>query len=232
MGPRDRPAHRPRMGGGVVTATIRPLVGGSEISIEVSTPDELIRDYVDRAVDRAGGDRGEILWLLAAEIGHYQRRLNTIAEIVADLRKEDIETGGPVVYGETFVKVGHDTTIKIIDPKGLVDWLGSVEMALDLEPGSLVTQIWRLDSSNLRITTLREVAERMYRHLEPNDDDPDAPATFASGVVDTFLEIRRGDDAPAKLKEIPIEKAPKYVQRLGHGDRVGSFRNGGKGGTQ
>lgn len=213
------------MGGDRVSFTITPNVGPTLIGIRDSDPDEMTRDRIEVALNLAGDSRGEILWLLAAELDHYARRLKAVQDIVAQLRIEDVRTLGPVVFGATYTKVEPATTRKIVDLDALLQWVAQAEIDLALPEGSLIPELWRLDDGNLRITTLREVAERVYRVREPGDPDPDV-VRYIRSVEDTFLETTR-DETTEKLKEIPIDKAPKYVQGLGHGMRVGSFKNGG-----
>ena len=86
-----------------------------------------------------------------------------------------------------------------------------------------VEKLWRLDARNLRITTLRGIAERAWRteRGSPDADLTDEEATHLADYVrateDTFVEVTRGDPI---LTEKPVHKSPQWVQKLNHGERA------------
>lgn len=163
---------------------------------------------------------GEYLWLLAEAIADQRKGLARLENTINEHRARDVTTHGPVRFADTFITYTPDNQRKILDKDALLEWLDQASEELGVP--NLATQVFRISDDNLRIQTLRHVAERLYHHREEADDSEEGAADFVQLIEDTFLTIKKG--AP-KLKEIPIDKAPKYAQKLDHGHRAGSFAN-------
>lgn len=122
--------------------------------------------------------------------------LNCAKRIVAAIDGEISRRLGPVGTArldDYQVRISRDRRVHVLDPDGLAEWLGN-----DWEKA--------VNLRYVRTSALRQIAED--RGL-----DPDEP-------IDSFLEIEEGD---ARLTTKPIEKAPKYVSKMGHGETRGAL---------
>ena len=164
----------------------------------------------------ASTDPGEKLWLLAAEIRNRRQSLQRLEAAISRLRARDILTNGAVVYADTYITVAPTMTRTLVDKAALIAWAQTHDPAA-------VEKLWRLDARNLRITTLRGIAERAWRteRGSPDADLTDEEATHLADYVrateDTFVEVTRGDPI---LTEKPVHKSPQWVQKLNHGERA------------
>lgn len=166
---------------------------------------------------------GEYLWLLNASITNIRQGLQALERAVGRRRALDIEENGPVRFGDTFVTFAPDNKRRLADKDALLGWLDQASEELGV--ANLATEVFRISDDNLRVQTLRNVAKRLYEHREPGDPDEEAIEEYVAMIESTFTTWEVGDP---KLKEIPIDKAPKYAQKLEHGNRVGSFKNQGR----
>lgn len=163
---------------------------------------------------------GEYLWHVAGILASIRQGIKSAEAAINRRRVADIEAHGPVRFGDTFITYAPDNKRRITDKDALLGWLDQAGEQLGV--ANLATEVFRISDDNLRITTLRRVAERYYAHQEPQDTDEEATAEYVQMIEDTFTTWDEGDP---KLKEIPIDKAPKYAQKLEHGHRAGSFKN-------
>ena len=171
-------------------------------------------------------DIGELLWNVAAEVRTRRQDLEGLEAAISRLRAKDVTANGAVTYGDTYITVAPAKTKTLIDKAALIAW------ATQHDPEA-VEKLWRLDASNLRITTLRGMAERAWRRDTGNteaealtEEEEAALASYIKATEETFVETTKGDD---KLSEMPISKAPAWVQKVAdHGHRIGSFKNRAK----
>jgi hypothetical protein len=186
--------------------------------------DSLIAGELDRQAANTGAEKAELAWLLANALAAHRQVLQRAEAALTRWRTADVEANGPVRFGDTYIRTAPKTTRKIIDQAGLLGWIDHTASRLDAheDAADLIAAVWRLDAGNLRISTLRTLAERAYRQEHPDAGDEDA-AKYARAITDTFIEEKR--EGAGKLEELPMHKAPKYTQTLGHGHRVGSYRN-------
>lgn len=186
--------------------------------------DELIAEEVERQAAATGADPAEIAWLLAGSLAEHRKTIQAAEAAIRRWRAGDIADRGPVRYGDTFSRVKPKTTREIMDRAALLGWLEHTARRLggDEDAADLIDKVWRLDAKNLRITTLRALAERVWKHEHPDGSDEDAER-YAWTITDTFISEDRAEDAT--LEDLPISKAPKYAAALGHGHRVGAFDN-------
>lgn len=186
--------------------------------------DSLIAGEVARQAGAQGADPAEIAWLLAGALADHRRTLQEAEAALARWRAADVEARGPVRFGDTFVRVKPKTTRKIHDRAALLGWLEHTAERLGAheDAAELIEKVWRLDAGNLRISTLRSLAERAWRHEHPDTTD-EAAKKYVRTIIDTFIEEDRS--GPPTLEELPLHKAPKYAATLEHGHRVGSFDN-------
>lgn len=163
-------------------------------------------------------DNGERLWLVAGRVEDHRRKLAALADAIKRARIRDVRKHGPVRLGNSFVKLVPDSATVVFDRDALVSWLE--DAGEELGAGNLVPAAYRLDDKNLRVTTLREIAERLYRHRNPGATEEEAEQ-YARMIQDTFIAKKDGET----LAELPEARMPKYAQRMGHGHRAGSFTN-------
>ena len=169
---------------------------------------------------------GELLWLTAGEVRTRRQDLEGLEAAISRARAKDITENGAVTFGDTYIFVAPAKTTTLIDKGALIAW------AIQHDPEA-VQKLWRLDAKNLRITTLRGMAERAWRRDTGNteaealtEEEEAALADYVKATEETFVETTKGDD---KLSEMPISKAPKWVQKVAdHGHRIGSFKNRAK----
>lgn len=164
--------------------------------------------------NETGAWDGEQLWLLAGEIASRRSRLAALGRALNRRRLDDIRENGPVRYGDTFItKVPKRT--RRIDFR-LIAWATLNELKLH--------ELFRLNADNLRITTLREMAGRIWDRQKGDDTIPitENRDEYIKMIEETFVQEEPGE---VTLSELPITKAPQYAQRLVHGQRVGSFEN-------
>jgi hypothetical protein len=98
---------------------------------------------------------------------------------------------GAARVGEIVYRYKPKATMRIIDPQGLVDWLG---------------EDWHHVIPVTRSTSIRKGG--MSAVCEKREADPRT-------IEDTFFEWEEG--APT-VDRIPLDKAPKFLQRLGDGE--------------
>lgn len=98
--------------------------------------------------------------------------------------------GSTVRLDDYQVKVAPDRRLVCVDPEGLLSWLGN-------DWGEALN----VRGAQWRQTALREIAKR-------REEDPDS-------AIDSYFEWNEGE---ARLRTVPIERAPKYVQNLEHGE--------------
>lgn len=117
-------------------------------------------------------------------------------EVVRHFRERiglELGPGGAMRYGDTIIRHHTDTRKRVlVEPEALVEFLGPEAFARSVNP------------SHVRITSVRAEAEA--RGLNPD------------AVEDTFYGWR--SEPRADLKELPISKAPKYLQELSDGQVI------------
>lgn len=124
---------------------------------------------------------------------HAAQQIVAAAQQVRDHLKgriaEKVTERGDFRYGDLVYRVSPKSDRKVIDGRALLEWLGD-----DL--------ISAVPASAVRITSVRAIAQS--RDLEPRT------------VEDTFFETIWGEPA---LAEVPISKAPKFLQDMEQGHR-------------
>ena len=158
---------------------------------------------------------GELLWYISAELATHRQQIQKLETAIKVLRATDIEAAGNVRYGDTYVTVAPTRT-REVDSESLIKWATHEDIAIE--------SLFRLDAENLRITHLRSAAATVYSREHPDKDLDDAKE-YGHLIESTFVTITKGEPA---LTEIPIDKAPKYVQSLEHGERIGSYADSRK----
>lgn len=158
---------------------------------------------------------GELLWYISAELATHRQQIQKLERAINVVRATDIGAEGNVRYGDTYVTVAP-TRKRILDADGIVGWAGHEDIAIET--------LFRLGADELRITVLRSAAAAVYARKHPDADEEKAK-DYAALIESSFVTIERGEPA---LTEIPIDKAPKYVQGLEHGERIGSFKDAQK----
>ena len=124
-----------------------------------------------------------------AETERIIRAARAVKSHIEDYLTEDIATNGAIRLGNDGYYVGSATKRRVIDPAGLLTWLGTPDR---------ISKAVRIDSSNVRIGVIRGFA----------GDQEDA-------VIDSFFEETTEDTT---LRKVPESKA-KWVQGLEHGGR-------------
>ncbi len=175
-----------------------------------------IEEWGDIILGELGAEPdGELLWYISAELATHRQQIQKLETAVKTIRATDIGAEGNVRYGDTYVTVAP-TRKRILDADGIVSWAGHEDIAIET--------LFRLGADELRITVLRSAAAAVYARKHPDKDEDDAK-DYAALIESSFITIERGDPT---LTEIPIDKAPKYVQGLEHGERIGSFKDAKK----
>lgn len=182
--------------------------------------DQEVLRALDRAVAQGHATatgRADFAWALAGKIAAYKADVEALAAAVNRWREKDVAANGAGRWGDTWVTVSPDTTREIPDAVAFTRWLADTAHVLDTPVDQLIGAAFNLNGRSLRITALREIAERRHRHLHPHATADEAEA-YAQTVEDTFIATKRNE---TKLKEMPIDKAPKYAQAMEPGQRVG-----------
>jgi hypothetical protein len=133
----------------------------------------------------------EALWLVLGEAETLAKAAGRVLAAARAQLADTLEANESVRFGDTIYKTSPDRKERIIDPAGLIDWLGD-----DWHHIVPVTS-----STRLKVGGFRAIAEK--RGLD-----------FAT-VRDTFIDVEYG---PNRLVAIPIAKAPKYAQKLSHAE--------------
>ncbi len=179
---------------------------------DIATPEE----WADVLAGELGPEPdGERLWYLSAELASHRQQIQKLETAIKVLRATDIEKAGNVRYADTYVTVAPTRT-RELDEEGLLHWAEHEDIAIE--------SLWRLTAENLRITNLRSAAAQVFARKHPDKDIDDAKE-YGRLIESSFVTITKGDPA---LTEIPIDKAPKYVQGLEHGERIGSYADSRK----
>jgi hypothetical protein len=182
--------------------------------------DFVVLQALDRAVARGEADdtrRGDFAWLLAGRIADYQRDVAALQAALTRWRERDINANGAGRFGDTWVTVAPATTREIPDGVAFVAWLADAAHLHNIPVEQIIGACFNLNGRSLRVTALRELAERLHRERHPDATSEEAEA-YARTVEDTFIRTERNE---TKLQEKPIDKAPAYAQRLAPGQRVG-----------
>ncbi len=158
---------------------------------------------------------GELLWYISAELATHRQQIQKLETALKTIRATDITEAGNVRYGDTYVTVAP-TRKRILDEDGIVAWAGHEDIAVET--------LFRLGADALRITVLRSAAAAVYARKHPDAEEEKAK-DYAQLIESSFVTIEKGEPA---LTEMPIDKAPKYVQGLEHGERIGSYRDAKK----
>lgn len=173
-------------------------------------------EWADLLASELGPEpEGEDLWYISAELATHRQQIQKLERAINVVRATDIGAEGNVRYGDTYVTVAP-TRKRILDADGIVGWAGHEDIAIET--------LFRLGADELRITVLRSAAAAVYARKHPDADEEKAK-DYAQLIESSFVTIERGEPA---LTEIPIDKAPKYVQGLEHGERIGSFKDAQK----
>lgn len=109
--------------------------------------------------------------------------------------------GNAARLDDSFLYAGPKRTMVVYNPKGLFDYLGDD-----------IRECFRAD--DIRISSLRAVAERRLLESNPDLDDKVVKQSIAS-VVNSFIDYAKGDP---ELHVVPMTKAPKYAVDLAHGE--------------
>lgn len=141
----------------------------------------------------------EALWLTIGEAETLVAAARQVLEAVKAQLAGTLEANESVRFGDTIYKTSPDRKDRVIDPAGLIEFLGD-----DWHHVVPVTS-----STRLKVGGFRAVAERRGLDFET--------------VRDTFIDTEWGDP---KLAAVPVDKAPKYAAKLRHGESTFGRRNG------
>ena len=140
----------------------------------------------------------EQLWLILGDAEYVQRAARELVEHVKTVMAAQLD-GRAIRLGDFIYSTRPDVTERLTNPKGLIEWLGD-----DWHHVIPVTP-----STRLRRQALRAIAEQRGVDVE--------------SVLDTFVEVEEG---PERLQAVPVVKAAKWLQALGHGETVERKRRG------
>ena len=165
----------------------------------------LFAAYMDRSMEEAVLMEGDDEWLASlngpelgdalSEAERMIRAGRTIKKIVEAHLAMDIVENGAIRLGDSGYYVGSATKRKVIDSAGLLNFLHS------LGGVNAIDKAIRVDSSNVRISNVRAVAESVHED--------------AGAVIDSFFEETVEEE---QLKKVPESRA-KWVQGLESGER-------------
>jgi hypothetical protein len=153
-------------------------------------------------------DNGPDRW---QEMIAAREHLASIARAATELRRsvdrqlaEELGTGGAARWGESIYRPTPRRTLRAIDEPGwwafLVGALGVVPSRRDRAIG-LLSRLYR--AADVRLTPLRELAE--------------TTGTEEGAIRDSFFAWEVG---PLEVSAIPIDRAPKYLQKLAEGEAL------------
>ena len=188
MNPRN-PAEALEAGYDAARTRIRLIIGN--LARGTWTPEILAEeDLVQPSLLGADQD-AENIWLLMGECDRWVQAARDVKAALETDLLANVEEHGAIRLGDTGYYDGHSRTTKLIDPEGLVAWLGD-----DYRHA--------VNPTNIRISSVRAIAE--LREMDP------------AVVVGTFYEVTEAADADPELKSVPSTKA-KWVAKLEHSQR-------------
>lgn len=160
-------------------------------------------------------ERAEWLWLLAGQADAWIRAARLARQAIEYHQLEDIDRNGDIRLGDTGLRAKPARTRKLVDPPSLIRWL------TDQGGAEALTEAFRLDAGNVRITAIRHLAEEAYDAMirggsAPDDDE--ARAAYAEALEETFFEWEDTGHGGRRLDTIPASRA-KWVASLDHGER-------------
>lgn len=204
---------------------IRPLLRAAEGDLAIERSDSewanLIAGFLDRAQALYGisdAGRAEFAWMIARDLEAHRQAIQRVEAALKRWREADVQANGPVRFGDTFYTYGPKTKTTLVDGDALEAWLDAA--AERLGERDLTRRVFRHGANELRITALRGIAERLAAADGVTGEEE--TADYVRAIENTFVDTERQEKA---LQEKPISKAPKYAQRLRHGERVGTFTN-------
>jgi hypothetical protein len=173
------------------------------------------RDEDDPVVDLLQQSTAEELWLMVGRLDQWAAAAKRLKPILEEYLRRDIKVHGAIRLGDAGYYSGIKTTRKLIDPEGLIGWLGE-DAAEAFNPNTA------------KITAVRAIADRRYREIYEVGwgEDPEALdnwiAARVGAVEDSFYERVTDDEGePVEvLKSAPASRT-KWVQALGQGERRG-----------
>ena len=124
-----------------------------------------------------------------AEVERIIRAARVVKGRVEEYLADDIVANGAIRLGNDGYYVGSATTRRVIDPAGLLAFLGTPDR---------INKAVRVNESNVRIGVVRGFAEEL-----------------GVDVIDSFFEEETEDK---KLRKVPESRA-KWVANLEHGSR-------------
>ena len=189
--------------------------GWDRVSDEERYPEQTVSDRIrdlvlfaaamDRSMEEAVLMEGDDEWLASlngpelgdalSEAERMIRAGRTIKKIVEAHLAMDIVENGAIRLGDSGYYVGSATKRKVIDSAGLLNFLHS------LGGVNAIDKAIRVDSSNVRISNVRAVAESVHED--------------AGAVIDSFFEETVEEEI---LRKVP-ESRSKWVQNLESGER-------------
>lgn len=159
---------------------------GHEASGEAYPWDEY--GYLLAALDPYGLDAALL------EVARIKRACDQVAAQLRANMIADVEAEGPVRIGSTVYATVPDRQRKVTDPQGLAEWLGEHW-----------AQAVRIDASNVRITTVRQIAAL-------RGQDPQA-------VEDTFFAWEGEGQRRLQPYRVDGKETPRWAQQLAEGER-------------
>ena len=157
-------------------------------------------------------------WLIEAE--RASRAATVLRGRVEALLLGDVTRHGPVRLRDTLYKPARNTDIRWSDDQAsarLLGWAVS-DATTAAEAATRIGKVVRTDVKAVRQGEMRGLAVIRLLRREPNADKA-AQDRAAWAAFDTFF-VRAADRGPAYvLDKIPISRAPKWAQALGHGQR-------------
>lgn len=134
---------------------------------------------------------------MLVEAGRMKRAADAVAKRIRDALLADVEAHSPIRIGDTVYASVPDRQRRLVDSGGFKAWLGE----------DWINAV-RVDAGNVRITTVRQIAEQ--RGLDPK------------AVEETFFDWYGEEDA-RRLQPYPVNGAstPKWAKELPEGMRRG-----------
>src|SRR3990172_5499129 len=158
-------------------------------------------------------------WLVEAE--RAARVATVLRHRVEALLLVDVGRHGPVRLGDTIYKQGRNTDIRWSDdeaPGRLLHWVAD-DTETPVEAADRIDKVVRIDARAVRQGEMKALAVIRLERRNPDADEA-AMEQAAWAAFDTFfVRAASGTGPEYVLDKIPISRAPKWAQALGHGER-------------
>jgi hypothetical protein len=158
-------------------------------------------------------------WLLEAE--RASKVATILRQRIEALILSDIRRRGEIRLRDMLYKAGRDTTIRWAHDDAadaLVSWV--IRDAKTPEEAALrIAKVVRIDVRAVRLGGLEALASLRALRDNPKATEQEIAEAYRA-AFDTFLARVDSDGAPKYvLSKVPMRRAPKWAQSLGHGER-------------